>query len=959
MAQISVTGTVVDETGVSLPGVNITIQGSNVGVVSDNNGRYTISVPNRESVLSFSFVGYSTVDYVVGDNRTIDVTLREDAQEIEEVVVIGYGTVRKSDLTGSVVSISSEKFKNLPQGGVTNILQGKAAGVNITSLSGTGHMSIRIRGITSINKSGEPLWVVDGVIGGVTGHVNDIQSIEVLKDASATAIYGSQGANGVILVTTKRPQEGPARVTFDTRLTWNTMRKQLEMLSPWEYGRALMEFGQGTIPAEDMEAYKAGTKGINWFDEMTQTGFSQGYSLSVSGGSPKTRYRVTANASDGKSQWVTRTSRGYSVKANLDIDIAPWVSFSGYAYGGVSNSHNEETGYATFENMLQITPCMEMTDENGVYQMDPFFPFVSNPMSGILGEYTDRERNSLTGFGDLKFKLPIDGLTLSIQGLYSQSNAVDRTFRSSKRNLGASPEGQNGWSKSYSIRNVNNLTYQKQFGDHRVTASAVMELVTAESSSVNALGRNLIDETLEDWNIGASGDRTISQGYNNSAMVSAFGRIVYSYKSKYLFTGTYRADAPSQFRDKYKWGYFPSAAVGWNISEEDFFPKELIQQMKLRASVGVSGNHRVDNYSVFSKMQQRKVSYATGIEHIGYMPGDPINTDIRWEKTLQYNIGVDFGVWDRRINTTIDWFQKNTNDLLWKNTVPMVFGGGDIWVNEGALTNNGWEFTVDIDPFRNSDFTWNTTLTASYNDNKLTDLAGKDEYFPDRTSSRSQAMFLMRPGLPIGTFYIFDWLGYDDKGANLYRKADGSTTFDPSSGDRFVKGYSFPKWTFGWNNQFSYKNFDLNIFFRATGKYSRMNLTRYFTSGKAANSFITLKEAYFQNWDKVSDKSNAKYGSFSNPNTKSYTSSTQWMEQSQFLRLQNVTLGYRIPKATTTFVDIYLSLSGQNLFVLSKYTGMDPETVSSYGSDSPGTFGLDVGSFPLPRSFMFTARFDF
>ena len=566
----------------------------------------------------------------------------------------------------------------------------------------------------------------------------------------------------------------------------------------------------------------------------------------------------------------------------------------------------------------------------------------------------------MTGFGDLRFKLPLDGLTFSVQGLYNTENNVDRVFRSSKKSIGAIPEGENLWSKNYSIRNVNNLTYQKQFGDHRITASAVLELYKREANRLRIIARNLTDESLEHWNLRGATSWTIEdQEYRNSAMVSAFGRIVYSYQGKYLFTGTYRADAPSQFRDKYKWGYFPSAAIGWNMSEEDFFPKDMIQHLKLRASVGVTGNHKVDEYSTFSKMLIRKVSYGTGTEYIGYVPEAPINMDIRWEKTLQYNIGIDFGVWEKKVNATIDWFQKDTKDLLWKNTVPMIFGGGDIWINEGALSNDGWEFTVDVDPFRGNDFTWNTTLTASYTNNKVTDLSGKDEFFPDRTSSRSQAMYIMKPGLPVGTFYIFDWLGFDDRGANLYRSAEGGTTYNPSSGDRFVKGYSFPKWTFGWNNQFSYKNFDLNVFFRATGKYNRANLTRYFTSGKAANSFITLKEAYFQNWDKVADKSRAKYGSYSNPNTTSYTSSTQWLEQAQFLRLQNVTLGYRIPKATASFADVYLSLSCQNLFVLSKYTGMDPETVSSYDSDRPSTFGTDVGSFPLPRSFVFTARFDF
>ena len=955
---ITVSGTVIDSSGEPMPGVNVTVRGTTTGVITDINGNYTITVPNRESVLAFSYIGYVTTDVVVGNQTNISLTLSEDTKMIEEVVVIGYGTVRKSDLTGSIVSLSSEKFRNLPQGGVTSILQGKAAGVNITSLSGAGHSNIRIRGTTSINKSSEPLWVVDGVIGGSTPHVLEIQSIEVLKDASATAIYGSQGANGVILVTTKRPQEGKARVTFDTRFSVNTLRKKLDMLTPYEYATAYMDFDQGMISDEDMAAYKAGTKGTNWYDEMTQTGYGQSYSLIVSGGSHRTKYRVIASAGDNQSQWVTRNSRSYSFRTDLDVEIAPWLSLTTYMVGSASNSHNEETGLSTFEAMLQMTPCMEIQDEDGVFNRDPFFTFLVNPMASVKGQYTDRERNNLSGFVDLKFKLPLEGLTLSVQGLYAQGNAVDRTFRSAKREPGANSSAENGWSKSYSIRNINNLTYQNQFGDHRVTASAILELYTRQSSSLSLRAENLMEEGLEHWNLRGADSWSIGQGYNNGAMVSAIGRIVYSYKGKYLLTGTWRADAPSQFRDEYKWGYFPSLGIGWNMAEEDFMPKDLIQQLKIRASVGVSGNHSVQDYATLSALELRNATYAGSTEMFGYWPGNPINRDIRWESTLQYNLGFDLGIWDRKANLTVDWYKKETRDLLWEKPVPLLFGGGTVWINEGMLENNGWEFTANVDPFRNRDFAWETTLTASYSLNKVKDLAGLDEIIPDPGSSRRQSMFIMRPGLPLGTFYTHDWVGFDERGANLYRTADGGTTLSPVSADKFVTGYSIPKWTYGWNNQFSYKNWDLNIFFRFTGKFDRLNLTRYYSSGKAANSFITLREAYYQNWDKVADKSNAKYGSYSNPLTNSYTTSSQWLEQGQFLRLQNLTLGYNIPKKTAYFANIYLSLTCQNLFVLSGYSGMDPETVSS-GSGNDQTLGRDEGAFPLPRSFNITARFDF
>jgi len=492
-----------------------------------------------------------------------------------------------------------------------------------------------------------------------------------------------------------------------------------------------------------------------------------------------------------------------------------------------------------------------------------------------------------------------------------------------------------------------------------VTATGILELTNGSSNRLHIRANNLVEEDLEHRALASAAAHVIgAQNYSNDAMVSVVGRLVYSYQSKYVFTGTWRADAPSQLRDKYRWGYFPSAGVAWNVSEEDFIPRDMIQQLKLRASVGVTGNHAVGSYATLSRLEERRAGYVTMTEHIGFWPADPVNRDIRWESTLQYNLGFDLGVLDRRMNLTVDWYKKDTHDLLWLKAVPLLLGGGEMWTNEGRLQNNGWEFTLSADPFRNSgDFSWETTLTASYTNNKIVDLAGLEYIIPDNSSSRRQSMFIMKPGLPMGTFFIHDWTGFDERGANVYRKLDGSATLSPIAEDRFTMGNSFPKWTFGWNNQFSYRNFDLNVFFRATGKYNRLNLTRFYSSGKAANSFITLREAYYQNWDKVHDKSNAKYGSYSNPNTVSFTASSQWLEQAQFLRMQNVTLGYRIPKSTAGFADVYLSFSGQNLFVLSKYSGMDPETVSSYGNDN--SFGRDEGSFPMPRAYVFTARFDF
>ena len=958
--QITITGTVTDDAGEPLPGVSVMIKGTTQGTAADADGKFSINVPNSEAVLVFSFVGYIRQEFQVGNQRVINVTLADDTRQLEEVVVIGYGTVRKSDLTGSVVSISSDKFRNLPQTGVTQILQGKAAGVNIISTSGAGNTNIRIRGITSLNKSNEPLWVVDGVIGGVLGNFHDIQSIEVLKDASSTAIYGSQGANGVILVTTKKAQEGKTAVTFDTRLNWRTMREKPDLLSPYEWATAYNHVNGPIISEADMAAYKAGTKGIDWVDLMIPTGFTQTYSLNVSGGTPKSKYKISAWVNDDQAQLVTVTSNNYNLKASLDTEIAPWLELSGYMYGSIGKGHNG-IGQGQFSSITTITPCMELQAEDGTYNMEPYYGDFTSPMGALKGAYSDSERSSMSAFGDLKIKLPVDGLTLSLQGLYSSSESISRYFASSKRSPTTIPEANNNTSRSRSLRNINNLTYRKDFNDHHLTAMAVFEATKYEYSNVNASNRNLTQEVLEYWALAGGNAPQVSNGYTNSAMISTFGRVIYSYKGKYLFTGTMRADAPSQFRDKYKWGYFPSAALGWNIHEEDFMNKDLIQQLKLRASAGSTGNHGVDAYATLLNMTLAFTSFGMDRQFFGYWLNSYANPELRWEKTTQYDIGLDLGIFDQRLNITVDWYKKITTDLLFNKAQPYYYGGGNMWVNQGRMDNNGWDFTVNAWPVQRGDFSWESTLTAGYTNNVIKDLAGEKRMIPDETrGNRLSPIFILEPDRPVGVFYIYDFAGFNDQGVTLYRTKDGNTTTNPSADDRIIIGNSIPKWIFGWNNQLRYKNWDLNFFFRATSKYNRLNLSRFFHSSRVASYFITTREAYYKNWDMVTDKSQAEFAGFTAPGNVTHGPSTQFLEQAGFLRLQNLSLGYQIPKKTTRFADIHLSVSCENMFVLTKYSGLDPETVSEV-SDTyrDNTFGLDDGSFPVPRAWTFIVRFDF
>ncbi|MDR1102478.1 MAG: TonB-dependent receptor [Tannerella sp.] len=968
LQQNGIAGYVYDETGEPVPGASVAVKGTQTGTVTDGQGRFVLSVA-AGTELEISFIGYVTQTVRAAANMRV--TLQEDTQQIEEVVVIGYGTVRKSDLTGSLVSISSEKFKNLPQGGVTQILQGKAAGVNITSTSGAGNTNIRIRGITSLNKSSEPLWVVDGVIGGTVGNFYDIQSIEVLKDASSTAIYGSQGANGVILVTTKKAQEGKARVTFDARYGWQTMRKKPDLLSPYEYAVALRDVqGMNAVTDEDFAAYRAGTKGIDWIDLMTQTGFGQNYNLNISGGGASTKYGITAWGGDSRSQIITGTSRNYNLKATLDTEITSWLNLSGYVYGSRSSSHNG-ADQSAFTDIVAYAPTMELQREDGVYNLDPYGQLGNSPYGKKYASYSDGEANSMTGFTDLRIKFPVDGLTLSLQGLYSHSQSIGRGIQRTTLYPNAPNDASNTSDQSWSWRNINNLTYQKEFGVHRLTAMGVLELSKSEWSRIRGVARNFSNEDIIGyWALASGATQTAENDYSNSAMVSAFGRVVYSYKGKYSFTGTYRADAPSQFKNRYKWGYFPSAGVAWNVSEEDFMNKDLIQQLKLRATVGTTGNHGVGAYSTWANLTRDYSAYGTSTQFIGYWPATFSNPDLHWEKTAQYDIGLDLSILDQKVNITTDWYLKKTTDLLFLKDLPDYNGGGAIWTNQGAVDNRGWELTVNAFPVQTKDFSWETNFTGTYAKTIVKDLAGTERIIPDagRGGANQGGLFALQVGKPVGTFYLQEFAGFDENGATLHYTPDGGvTTQNEVENKKILDQNSIPDWTFGWNNSLTYKNFDFNVFLRATGMFYRLNHSRFYESCMiGASRFISSREAYYLSWDHVADKSQAQFASLTNPNSQYVAGSTQWLENAQFLRCQNLTLGYLFPKKQVKFADVHLSFSVENLFVLTGYNGMDPETVSEIdyrGDDNISrydlTFGLDDGSFPIPRTYTLILRFDF
>ena len=950
----TIKGVINDEQGETIIGASVIIKGEDTGTTSDMDGRFTLEAPEG-AILVISYIGYHTQEVKVRKRSLLRVVLKEDNQLLDEVVVVGYGTVKKSDLTGAVSGVSNRQYKNQPVQRVENILQGRTPGVEVTATSGMpgASMKVRVRGTTSINKSSDPLYVIDGIISssGLDGiNPSDIQSMEILKDASSTAIYGSRGSNGVILITTKQGSEGKAQVTFDASVGLSTVRKQYDLLNAYEYATALNDIrGSSTISAKDLEAYKNGTKGINWTDLLTRTGITQDYRLAISGGNEKVKYLISGNVLDQEAITIMSDYKRYGIRANIDSEVKPWLTISAKLNASSLHKHNE--GGANWLHVTNFSPTMELKDpETGVYNTDPYNMVGSNPYGEIVVNNSDSYSYNLNANLTLLFKI-MKGLTLSVQGGYDYDNSPSYSFRSKLDSPGAINSASNTSALHNYWQNTNNLTWQKQFGDHSFTAMAVWEISRSWDSQLKGTGSNLNNESVGYWNLGNAAIRDASNSYTEFSLASGIVRANYDYKKRYFITAALRADGSSKFQGDNKWGYFPSAAIAWDIAQESFMSNQhVLDQLKLRASFGVTGNQDIAAYSTLGMLSGASYGWGTSTSSTGYWGNQFATPDITWEKTYQYDLGLDLSLGG--FNITVDWFKKQTKDLLFQKQVPKYNGGGTYWVNQGKLNNTGVEMSLTTFPVKGA-VTWETSLNASYVKNEVADLAGDDFVLTANYSDLGGPLQIMKPGYPMGSFYVYQWKGFDDKGANLYQKADGSLTTNPTSDDLVVKGQASPKWTVGWNNTVTWKNWTLNVFFNAATGYDRLNISRFMAASMTGVSrFITLRDAYFKGWDHVANKADALYPSLTNTDNKSYANSDFWLEDASFIKLKNISLSYRIPRRVLKFASVQLSVSAQDLFTITRYKGMDPEVYTSYD-------GLDYGAYPIPRTITFGAKIRF
>ena len=955
-------GVVTDAVGEPIIGASIVVKGTTNGTVSDYDGYFVLDGVKMGDVLRISYVGYQTQD-VKWNGSPLDIVLKEDAQALDEVVVIGYGAVRKADMAGAVSVMDNKAFKAQPITQVSDALQGRVAGVNVVSdgIPG-GSVKIRIRGTNSINKSNEPLYVVDGMVreSGLEGiNPEDIQSMQILKDASSTAIYGSRGANGVVIITTKSGVKGQSSITFDTSFGFSEATRLPEKMNAQTYAQALVDYNG--ISELDVASYIDGSNpGVDYIDEMFRTGLVQNYKLVFSKGTDGLQAYVSGNYMNQEGTIEKSSYERYAAKANLKAKMTDWLDLTldfnasrsiGKGIGGL-----ELSGANPLWVAFNYSPSMELLDEQGNYNYDPYSSIQNNPLGIVRDNQQERRRDVVSGHVDLRFQI-VDGLTFTTSNGIDYYNNTSYGFSPLKINSNGSNSMSNNNQQRVLLQSSNNFTYDNTWNEHHLTATAVWEATKSDTRSMGISGQNIQVESVGWWNVANALTRNASNGYSDWSMLSGVGRVIYNYDNRYMFTGTFRADGSSRFTNN-KWGYFPSVAFAWTASNEKFMEKvsHIISNLKLRTSYGVIGNQDIAPYSTLALMSQTTTYFGSNTGVTGYWANTLATPDIKWEKTNQFDIGFDLGLWDNRLTLSFDYFDKRTTDALLSTSLPNYLGGTSYLINAGEVSNKGIDFTISADVFRTNDFEWTASLNGTYLKNKVVKLTAQEPrlYSGVMPGICDDGTNIITEGEAIGSFYGYRWAGIDADGYDTYYKSDGSTTRNPEpTTDRVVLGHSTPDFTLGWNNSLRYKNWRLNAFFNSSFGAKRLNVLRFAMNEMIGNSRMFTEAGHIEGIGTLwTDPSRTE-------NNVTKANSSKYLENADYFRCENISLSYNIPKSWAEFADILLSFSVQNLFTITGYKGSNPAGFSFSSSAGDQATGVDTGTSPAPRIWTLGARFTF
>ncbi len=948
----SVTGKVTDTDGEELIGVSVLIKGENTGTVTDLDGAYSLSKLNADAILVFSYTGMTTQEIAVESRTEIDVVLGSNSVLLDDVVVVGYGTKQRRDITGSVTSIATEDLDKKPFTRLENALQGQAAGVQVTQYSGKpgSSLSVRIRGATSLTAGNEPLYVIDGVPVLSTEGIDpaDVGSIEIMKDASASAIYGARAANGVVLITTKKGRAGESKISINTNIGRSRVGRTLDVLNAAEYVEYINEsyVNAGQAPVLNAEDYDADT---DWQDEIYRDALTSNLQFSLSGGSEKMTYFVSAGQQ--KQNGIVKESdfKRTNFRLNLNSEIRRGVRFgsnlsvSRVAFNNVPDNSRVNQG-GVILGALSSPPIIGIYNEDGTYTVNPLQAW-ENPVANIEAPDDVSKTTRLVGNLFLEFDILNDLTFRTSFGTETYYNKNDYFLDPFRTQFGRSLEGYATTSTNQELvwLSENTLTYQKAIGKHDFSVLGGITLQESGYQNTFARSEGFPNGTVATLN---AGSRKIDASSSASqwALFSYLGRVSYKFSDRYLADLSFRTDGSSRFGADNRFGYFPSLSVGWRISKEEFLADaKSISDLKLRMSVGATGNQNIGDFSSYGL-------YSTGSNYNfsnnivpGTRPATIGNNDLKWETTTQYNGGLDIALFDFKVNITADYYYKRTSDLLINADLPRSTGFSSGIQNLGEIENQGWELSLRTYNLSKPKLAWSTNFNISANRNKVLDIGGPDQVIfagdiPERGFS-----VIVREGLPLGSFYGYESLGVDPDDGNLVFRdvnEDGEITEE----DRVIIGDANPDMILGFGNNLTFGPFELDFLFQGSIGNDVFNATRIetegmFSVGNASADVLTR-------WQNPGDITRVPRAVFSDPEQNSRISS-RFIEDGSFVKLRNVTFTYRLPSTLTERLRLKsfaLWFSGQNLLTFTKYKGYDPE-VNSEGASAISQ-GIDYGTYP-------------
>jgi TonB-linked SusC/RagA family outer membrane protein len=969
-----VKGTVKDTKGNPLAGVTVQLKGSNKATSTSVEGNFSINA-NNGNVLLFRFVGFQPLDVTVGDGSHINVTLTESHTTLNDVVVVGYGTSSRQTLTSSISTI---KQSDMNQGSISDVgqlLQGKVPGLNITASGDpNGTAAVILRGASTVNSPGSPYYVIDGIPGADISAVapNDIVSIDVLKDAAATAIYGNKASSGVIMVTTRRGKKGQSQITYSGYEGMEKVSSTLNLMNSSQLNAYLKANNAVATPGENLGA------NTNWMDAIERsTAYSQNHNLSLTGGGEHSTYAASLNYFN--KEGILSASSLQRVIGRLNIDqyaLNDKLKFSINLSNSYSTSNNEPLENIVLLQAAKHLPMSPVKNSDGTYFEDLSVPNLFNPVAMVANSQDKSNYNVLLGAFDTELKLPF-GLKYNINLDYEKTTWNDGTYYSSYFNqyptsgfysnpnpgIGISHSlitfGTNGLADRQTYANTTKtiesfLTWDKSFGKNNINAVlgySYQQYIYGDgfqTSTTNFPTDNTGFENLSLANPYAVSGYRINQGsdftYGTILNISDFLRVNYNYDQKYLFQGSIRRDGSSVFGANNYWGYFPSAGLGWVISKEDFMnDQSVFNNLKLRASYGVTGNSSgIGAYTAKLVYGTSGTFYDNGIQTAAYGPIQGSNPDLKWERTATADVGVDFSILKGKLSGDIDVYNKNTTNMLFQYSVSQALvPGGSIWTNGGSINNKGIELGLSANPVSSAVFSWTSSLSASYNKNKITSLKspyGNSDSIrysdPEGAGQTGATLQILKVGQPLGEFFAYKYAGKDANGNSLFYKKGGGTTTTPTIGtDYFYLGSPQPKVILGWSNTFRYKNLDLNIFLRGTFGNKIFDATRADLSYTTGATEYNLLESAAN--DKMTDTKNSYY-------------SDRYVENGSYVKLDNATLGYNFKMPFSGVSNIRVYFTGNNLLTVTGYKGIDPEI--NQGGISPG---IDYNNFyPKTRTLL-------